>query len=155
MIPKNVNWVITRVISYYNTRILYLDVSGDDVHDELTSNTFILPRNSLEGFIGFQKYASIEVYNSLQKFSVGILNELLKLLIPTGKFLLFDTEENRSHLSSLDQEILKHFNIRIEQDPSHMSSVQALLRSKNEIKTRLDEEDGQEFLKLISMKVKF
>jgi len=119
---------------------------------ELSSNSYqLLNKNALEGFISMQNFASIEVYHEIDGFPALIISEIMKLLIPGGKFVIPNTEKNRLYLQNMNKEIfIRDFKV----ESSATSPLRkAFLRSKNEIKVRLDDDEGQNFLELLSTKV--
>lgn len=155
LIPNNVNWIITKVISFYRSRSIYLDIERGDISDsELDKNSFII-KDGLAEYLRSQQLASIEVYQDINHFPVAITTELLKQVKIGGKFMIIDTEENRNYLKEMNKEMMTT-NFKVSKEHSNISPMhQALQRAKAEIKARLNDDDSQHFLKFLSMNVIF
>lgn len=146
MILRDLNWLVTRVISHYLLRAVYLDIFRRGDNDDLMPNSFLLKEdNKLEGLIQ-QNYSSIEVFDHFEEFPPSILDELFLRVIPQGKITLLDTKSNREHLSKLNfQMINENFQVSLEKDPKKVSPLhQAISFSEKEIIYRLDPESTQE-----------
>lgn len=142
IIPEDINWLTTKVITHYLPRVVFFDLNHGEEDSYLAPNSFILLGENLPEDLQTMDYSSIEVYQNFIEFPPKIIEKLMNQVVPGGKIILHDTLEIRNHLLKINPDVIKNiFTIDIIEDKIIKVSklFESIHRSAEAIYDRLKE----------------
>lgn len=102
LIPNNLEWLYSKVVHHRIPRVEFLIDQYEETFDYEDDSLYNDFNGELSEVISSSDYETIEVYYQFKNLSANIFEKLMERIIPGGKLILLNSEENREKLLSFN-----------------------------------------------------